>query len=51
MRIWWNCKTFNSKKFKTKLENELMKLDINNIELQFFHNILISVLNQNASLK
>lgn len=44
-------KTFESKKFGTKLETELMKSDINNTEFQTFHYILLSALNENAPLK
>lgn len=40
-----------SKKFRTHLENEFMKFDISDIEFQSFHDILLSVLNENAPLK
>ena len=40
-----NYKTIDSKKFRKKLENDLMKFNIKNIEFQTFHNILVSVLN------
>ena len=33
------------------LENELMMFDINNIEFQTFHNILLSVLNEISPVK
>ena len=41
-----NYTTFHSKKFKAKL-----KFYINNIDFQTFHNILLSVLNENVFLK
>ena len=43
--------TLDNKKFRTKLENELMKFDITNTEFQTLHNIVLSVLNKNALLK
>ena len=41
-----NYKTFDRKKLRTKLENELEKFDKNNVEFQTFNNILLSVLNE-----
>ena len=45
-----NYNEFDSKNLRTKLQNELIKLDINFIEFQNFHNILLSVLNENTPL-
>ena len=39
--LYWNYKTFRSKKFRTKLKGELMMFDINNIEFETFDNILL----------
>ena len=39
------------KNFRKKLDNELMKIDVNNIEFQSFDNILLSVLNEYAPTK
>ena len=36
---------------ENKIENDLLKHDINNIELDIFHNILLSALNECAPLK
>ena len=44
-KFYRNYKTIDSKKFRKKLENDLMKFNIKNIEFQTFHNILVSVLN------
>ena len=46
-----NYKNFNSVTFGTAVEGELLKSDINNIELDTFHNIFLSVLNEHAPLK
>ena len=44
-------KTFDSKKSRTNLENELMKFDVNSIEFQTIDNLLLSVLNEYAPFK
>ena len=46
-----NYKKFEKSHFRDKIENELLKHDINNIELDIFHNILLSALNECAPLK
>ena len=46
-----NYKNFNSVTFGTAVEGELLKSDINNIELDTFHTIFLSVLNEHAPLK
>lgn len=42
---------FNSKNFRTKLENDLRKFDSNNTEFQTFDNTFLFVLNENVPFK
>ena len=46
-----NYKKFNNLKFKEALNKELMKHDLNNIDYENFHEIVLSILNARASLK
>ena len=52
MKLFYrNYKKFENSHFRDKIENELLKHDINNIELDIFHNILLSAFNECAPLK
>ena len=51
MGTYTNYEMFDSKKFRVKLENELVKFDIKNVEFLTFDNILFSVLKEYAPLK
>lgn len=46
-----NYKMFDCKKSRRRLENELIKFDIINMEFQTFLNILLPVLNENVPIK
>ena len=46
-----NYKNFENSHFRDKIENELLKHDKNNIELDIFHNFLLSALNECAPFK
>ena len=46
-----NYKMFDCKKIRRRLENELIKFDIINMEFQTFLNILLPVLNENVPIK
>ena len=46
-----NYEKFNNLKFKEALNKELMKRDVNNIDYEIFHEIVISILNTHAPLK
>ena len=44
-------RNFRNDEFRAKLDNEILKHDINNIEYQHFLNILIEILNKHAFMK
>ena len=46
-----NYKKFDNLKFKEALNRELMKHDLNNIDYEDFHEIVLSILNAHAPLK
>ena len=46
-----NYKKFDSLKFKEALNRELMKHDLNNIDYEDVHEIVLSILNAHAPLK
>ena len=46
-----NYKKFDNLKFKEALNRELMKHDLNNIDYEIFHDIVLSILNAHAPLK
>ena len=46
-----NCKKFDNLKFKEALNRELMKHDVNNTDYEFFHGIVLTILNEHAPLK
>ena len=46
-----NYKKFDNLKFKEALNRELMKHDLNNIDYENFHEIVLSVLNAHPPLK
>ena len=46
-----NYKKFDNLKFKEALNRELMKHDLNNIDYEDFHEIVLSILNAHALLK
>ena len=46
-----NYKKFDNLKFKEALNRELMKHDLNNIDYENFHEIVLSILNAHAPLK
>ena len=46
-----NYKKFDNLKFKEALNRELMKHDLNNIDYENFHEIVLSILNAQAPLK
>ena len=46
-----NYKKFDNLKFKKALNRELMKHDLNNIDYENFHEIVLSILNAHAPLK
>ena len=46
-----NYKKFDKLKFKEALNRELMKHDLNNIDYEDFHEIMLSILNAHALLK
>ena len=46
-----NYKTFDNLNFQEALNRELMKYDVNNIDYEIFHEIVLSILNAHAPLK
>ena len=46
-----NYQKFDNLKFKEALNRELMKHDLNNIDYENFHKIVLSILNAHPSLK
>ena len=46
-----NCKHFHEQSFNFELNNELMKIDINNAELKEFNEIFLKVLDKHAPRK
>ena len=46
-----NCKKFDNVKFKEALNRELIKHNLNNIDYENFHEIVLSILNAHAPLK
>jgi len=44
-------KKFSSTNFRTELDKEFLKQDLNNIEIQTFHSIFLAVLDRHAPLK
>ena len=46
-----NYKKFDNLKFKEALNRELMKNDLNNIDYENFHEIVLSILNAHVLLK
>ena len=46
-----NSKNFDNLKFKEALNRELMKHDLNNIDYEYFHEIVLSILNAHAPLR
>ena len=46
-----NYKKFDNLKFKEALNRELMKHDLNYIDYENFHKIVLSILNSHAPLK
>ena len=49
--FYWSYKKFDSLKFKEALNRELMKHDLNNIDYENFHEIVLPILNADVLKK
>ena len=49
--FYWNYKKFDNLRIKEARKRELMKHDLNNIDYENFHEIVLSILNTHTPLK